>query len=307
MRVLVTGGAGFIGSYIVEALVAKGHQVSVVDNFSTGRREWLCPEARLHEIDIRSPALANVLAAERPETVIHQAALASIRESMQEPLLYADVNTLGSLNLLEQCRRQGVRRVIYASTGGAVYGEPRQLPVTEDHPIRPLDPYGASKHFVERYLDLYWTNYGIEYVALRYPNVYGPRQEPCGEAGVVAIFTLRMLRGQAPVVNGDGRQERDFVHVSDIARANLLALETSWGGVCNLGWGLGVSINEIYATLADLTGFEGEKIHGPAKLGEVFRIHLDAGRAREVLGWEPQIELREGLRGTVEFFRGRPA
>ncbi len=305
MKVLVTGGAGFIGSHIVDALVTRGHHVSVVDDLSTGNREWLSQDARLHEIDIRSPALESVLARERPEVVIHQAARANVRESMRMPLLYADVNTLGSLNLLEQCRRQGVRRVVYASTGGAVYGEPLQLPVSEDHPARPLDPYGASKHFFEHYLRLYHVNYGVETVALRYPNVYGPRQDPFGEAGVVAIFTLRMLRGEHPVVNGDGKQERDFVHVSDITRANLLAIEAPWQGICNLGWGLGVSVNQIYDMLAGLTGFAGTKSHGPAKLGEVSRIYLDAGRAREALGWEPRITLPEGLRDTVEFFRAR--
>ncbi len=306
MRILVTGGAGFIGSHVVDAMVAEGHQVAVVDDLSSGKREQVNPRARFYQVDLRDEeALASVFATEEPEIVSHQAAKANVRESMEKPVLYADVNVLGSLKLLELARRNGVRKVIYASTGGAAYGEPQYLPADEQHPVNPLDPYGASKHHVEHYLYLYRQNYGLDYTTLRYPNVYGPRQDPLGEAGVVAIFTGQMLTGRHPVINGSGEQERDFVYVGDIARANLLALERGSGGLYNIGTGVGTSVNRIFAALKEATGYQGPELHGPAKLGEVSKIYLDAGRARSELGWQPTVSLEEGLRRTVEYFRSR--
>ena len=302
MKVLVTGGAGFIGSHVVDLFVAEGHQVVVVDDLSTGKGENLNPEARFYRVDIRSSELEKVFATEKPEVISHHAAKANVRESMEKPILYAEVNILGSLNLLELSRKYGVRKIIYASTGGAVYGEPQYLPVDEDHPINPLDPYGASKHHVEHYLYLYRANYGLAYTVLRYPNVYGPRQDPYGEAGVVAIFAHQMLQNHQAVINGSGEQERDFVYVGDVARSNLLALERGDGGIYNLGSGIGTSINEIFDRLKAITGYQGDKVHGPPKPGEVFKIRLDASRAREELGWVPQISLEEGLRRTVEYF-----
>jgi UDP-glucose 4-epimerase len=302
MKVLVTGGAGFIGSHVVDAFLAEGHQVAVVDDLSTGREDNLNPRARFYPVDIRSPDLAEVFATEKPEVVSHHAARANVRESMEKPLLYADVNILGSLNLLELSRTHGVRKFIYISTGGVVYGEPQYLPVDEDHPINPLDPYGASKHHVEHYVHLYQANYGLSYTVLRYPNVYGPRQDPYGEAGVVAIFVHRMLQGQQVVINGSGDQERDFVYVSDVARANLLALERGDGGIYNVGSGVGTSINAIFSRLRSITGYQGDEVHGPPKLGEVYRVFLDSSRAHEALGWWPQVSLDEGLARTVEYF-----
>jgi len=306
MKILVTGGAGFIGSHVVDAYLAAGHEVAVVDDLSTGRREHVHPQARFYQMDIRDPRLDEVFARERPEVVSHQAARANVRESLEKPLLYAEVNVLGSLNVLECCRRHGVRKVIYASTGGAVYGEPQALPVSEDHSINPVDPYGASKHHVEHYLYLYQANFGIAYTVLRYPNVYGPRQDPYGEAGVVAIFTGQMLSDGQPVINGSGEQERDFVYVSDVVRANVLALERGDGGVYNIGSGVGTSVNRIFELLAGLTGYEGPAVHGPPKRGEVFKIYLDATRARQDLGWAPQVTLEEGLAWTVAYFRRNP-
>lgn len=302
MKVLVTGGAGFIGSHVVDLFLAEGHQVVVVDDLSTGREENLNPEAHFYRVDIRSPELEEVFIAEKPEVISHHAAKANVRESMEKPILYAEVNILGSLNLLELSRKYGVRKIIYASTGGAVYGEPQYLPVDEDHPINPLDPYGASKHHVEHYLYLYRANYGLSYTVLRYPNVYGPRQDPYGEAGVVAIFANQMLRNHQAVINGSGEQERDFVYVGDVARSNLLALDRGNGGIYNLGSGIGISINEIFDRLKAITGYKGDKVHGPPKPGEVFKIRLDASRARRDLGWVPQVSLEEGLRRTVEYF-----
>ena len=239
MKILVTGGAGFIGSHIVDAFLSAGHQVCVVDDLSTGFRNNVAPGVRLHQVDIRDAALAEVFESEKPEVVCHQAARANVRESFEKPLLYAEVNVVGSLNVLECCRRFGVRKVIYASTGGAVYGPPQRLPVSEDHAINPLDPYGASKHHVEHYLHLYEKNFGISYTSLRYPNVYGPRQNPFGEAGVVAIFARQMLDNGRPIINGSGEQERDFVNVLDIAQANLLALGKGDGEILNIGSGQG--------------------------------------------------------------------
>ncbi len=302
MKVMVTGGAGFIGSHVVDAFVEAGHDVFVVDDLSTGRAANVNSAARFYNVDIRSEELEEVVAAEQPEVVSHQAARANVRESMAKPLLYADVNVLGSLNVLECSRKHDVRKVIYASTGGASYGEPQTLPVPEDHPVNPLDPYGASKHHVEHYLYLYRHNYGLDYTILRYPNVFGPRQDPHGEAGVVAIFTRMMLDGRQPVINGTGEQERDFAYVSDVAHANLIAAQRGDGGTYNIGSGVGTTVNQIYERLAGLTGYSAPPVHGPAKQGEVFKIYLDATRARRELGWTPQVSLEDGLCRTVEFF-----
>jgi nucleoside-diphosphate-sugar epimerase len=302
MKILVTGGAGFIGSHIVEAYRKAGHDVCVVDDLSTGYRHNVPDGVRFYQVDIRTPELARVFQAEQPDVVNHQAARANVRESLDKPLLYADVNVLGSLNVLECCRRYETKKIIYASTGGAVYGEPRFIPVTEDHPIDPLDPYGASKHHVEHYLKLYHHNFGIKYTALRYPNVYGPRQDPHGEAGVVAIFAGRMLQGGEPVINGSGEQQRDFVHVSDVARASVLALTRGDNEILNIGSGVGTDVNTIFRTLAELTSFPGKARTAPAKAGEVSRIFLDSKLAQERLGWQPTLSLTEGLASTVEYF-----
>ncbi|MGQ9684066.1 MAG: NAD-dependent epimerase/dehydratase family protein [Anaerolineae bacterium] len=304
MKVMVTGGAGFIGSHVVDAFVAAGHDVLVVDDLSIGKREQVNPAARLYVADIRdAAALEPIFASEKPEAISHQAARANVRESMEKPVLYADVNVLGSLNLLEAARRYGVRKVIYASTGGAAYGEPVYVPVDEQHPVNPLDPYGASKHHVEHYLFLYRRNYGLDYTVLRYPNVYGPRQDPLGEAGVIAIFTGLMLKGGQPIINGDGEQLRDHLYVGDVARANVLALDKGSGEIINLGTGVGTSVNQVFAALKQATGYTGDEVHGPPKLGEVSRIYLDASKARAILGWQPEVALDEGLKRTVAFFR----
>jgi len=303
MRILVTGGAGFIGSHVVDSFIEAGHEVTILDDLSTGKRSNLNPRAVFREMDLRSPELAGLFEEERPEIVSHHAAQVDVRRSVSDPVLDADVNVLGSLNLLECCRLHGVRKVIYASSGGAVYGEPEVLPCDEDHPIRPLAPYGASKYVVERYLYLYQELYGIDYTTLRYGNVYGPRQDPYGEAGVVAIFADRMLREEPPTIHGSGEQERDFVYVEDCARANLLALGQGSGGVFNLGSGRGTSVNRIYELLKAITAYEGDAIHGPPKAGETFRIYLDASRARDDLGWQPTIGLERGLTRTVDYFR----
>lgn len=303
MRILVTGGAGFIGSHVVDAYIADGHDVAIVDDLSTGHRANVHPRARLYELDIRDPALADVFAEEQPEVVNHHGAQMSVRVSVDEPLRDASINVVGSLNLLECARRADVRKVIYISTGGAVYGEPRYLPCDESHPVDPLCPYGISKHTPEHYLALYQRLYGLEYTVLRYPNVYGPRQDPHGEAGVVAIFTGQMLRDEPVVINGAGAQERDFVAIQDIVAANVAALRHGDREIINLGSGRGTSVNEIFAALAAITGYRQAPVFGPAKSGEVFKIYLTGDKARRLLRWEPAVSLEAGLATTVASLR----
>jgi UDP-glucose 4-epimerase len=301
--VLVTGGAGFIGSHIVDQLIEAGHPVLVLDNLHTGKRENVHPEARFFEVDLRDAgAVEAVVARERPAIISHQAALANVRESLVDPVGYVDNNISGTLNLLEAARKHAVRRILFASTGGAIYGEVEQPPATEAHPAHPLDPYGASKLACEHYLFLYRHNYGLDYVSLRYPNVYGPRQDPHGEAGVVAIFTNRMLQGEQAIINGDGTQQRDFAYVADVARANVLAAECG-SGIYNIGTGVGTDINMLFEVMAQVTGYDLPPVHGPAKLGEVKRSILDASRAQVELGWQPAVALKQGLASTAAFFR----
>ncbi len=303
--ILVTGGAGFIGSHIVDGFIAAGYSVAVVDNLRTGKRENVNPAARFYQADICDrEALERIFDTERPHVICHQAALADVRASLADPIGYAQVNLVGTLNLLEAARAQGnVHRFLFASTGGAVYGEPRELPVSEEHPPRPLDPYGASKLACEHFIDTYRHNHGLQYTVLRYANVYGPRQDPFGEAGVVAIFTGGMLAGRPVTINGDGLQRRDFVYVGDVARANLLALEGEGSGIYNLGTGVATDINTIFRELARLTGYSLPEHHGPAKPGEVRDIYLDCSRARRELRWQAQVPLDQGLALTVAHFR----
>lgn len=306
MRILVTGGAGFIGSNIVDALLADGHEVAVLDDLSTGKQTNVALNVKLYRADIRdNDALTNIFNDFKPEIISHQAAKADVRESLQRPQLYAEVNIIGSLNLLEHARRVGTQKIIYAGTGGATYGEPQYLPVKEDHPVNPLDPYGASKHHVEHYLFLYNYNYGLKYTVLRYPNVYGPRQNPFGEAGVIAIFTYKMLNGETPTINGKGDKERDFCFVGDVARANVLSVTKGDNQIYNIGSGVGTDINTIYEKLQRATAFTKPANYAPDKPGEVYRIYLDATKAGRELGWEANVGLEEGLQLTVESLRAR--
>ena len=306
MKVLVTGGAGFIGSHVVDAHLDEGHEVVVVDSLVTGRRETVNPRARLLELDIRDPALREVFARERPEIVNHHAAQASVVASVADPTHDADVNVMGTLNLLELAREFGARRFIFASTGGAIYGEPERIPADETHPTLPLSPYGISKMAGEHYVR-FFGGAGMSFAILRYANVYGPRQDPHGEAGVVAIFTNAMLSGNRPTIFGDGTQTRDFVYVEDVARANVLAAASEESGLVNIATGVETSIEELYRLLASATGFREPPVYAPPRTGDVYRIALDPRRAEEWLGWVADISLAEGLRRTVEWFRGLPA
>ena len=304
-KVLVTGGAGFIGSHVVDLFVSEGYEVVVLDSLVTGRQENVNPGARLVDVDLRDPRLDSIFLEERPRFVCHHAAQASIQKSVRDPLEDVDVNLVGSLRLIERCREYQVEKFIYISSGGAVYGEPQALPCTEDHPVRPLSPYGASKLAVEFYLSAYKQTSGLNYTVLRYANVYGPRQDPYGEAGVVAIFTGQMLKGEQATINGTGEQERDFVYVEDVARANLISLGAGDGEAYNIGFGKGTSVNTIFNELKRLTGYGQQPYFGPPQSGEVFKIYLDIAKAKGGLGWEPAISLEEGLARTVEQMRAQ--
>ena len=308
MKILVTGGAGFIGSHVVDACLAAGHEVAVLDDLSTGHDENLNAAARFHRVDIRDrAAVAAVMARERPEVLCHHAAQMDVRRSVADPVFDAEVNLIGLLNLIEEGRRTGLQRVIFASSGGTVYGDQERLPTREGDPTEPLCPYGVTKLGGERYLHYYARVYGLRCIALRYGNVYGPRQDPHGEAGVIAIFAGQLLRGEQPVINGDGTQTRDYVFVGDVARANVLALTADYDGPLNVGTGIETDVNRLFALLCDAIGAHPPERHGPAKVGEQQRSVLDPGRAQTLLGWTPQVGLAEGLARAVDHFRARSA
>lgn len=298
----MTGGAGFIGSHVVDAFLQTGYEVVVVDNLSSGRKSNLNPLARFYQVDIRDAELDEVFAKEKPDVVDHHAAQMDVRKSVADPLYDADVNVRGSINLLECSRRHNVRKVIYVSTGGAVYGQPEYLPCDEDHPINPICQYGISKHTVEHYLAVYKYLYGLDYTVLRYPNVYGPRQDPRGEAGVIAIFIGRMSQNEPVIIYGTGEQERDFIYVTECARANLLAIDKGSGKVYNIGSSQGTTINSVFDTLKSIMKYQATPEYYPAKLGETFKIYLDSRRALADLMWQPQIGLHAGLEKTVSYF-----
>jgi UDP-glucose 4-epimerase len=302
MRVLLTGGAGFIGSHVAEELLARGHEVVVVDDLSSGRRENVPEGARFFKEDVRS-GCEEVFQELRPQVLCHQAAQMDVRRSVREPDFDAGVNVLGTIRLLENCAKYGVGRVIFASSGGAVYGEQQEFPAPEDHPQYPISPFGVSKLAGERYLHFYHTQYGISYAALRYANVYGPRQDPHGEAGVVAIFCGNLAAQKVSTVNGAGEQTRDYVYVGDVARANVLALENEApSGAYNVGTGVETSVNGLYDLLLGISGRDLPPEHGPAKLGEQLRSSVAPARAGRVLGWRPEVDLAAGLKETLRFF-----
>ncbi len=306
MKILVTGGAGFIGSHVVDAYLKLGHTVSVVDNLSTGKQENVNPRATLYQIDIRDlESIKKVFRDASFDLVNHHAAQMDVRRSVEDPAFDASVNIVGLLNLLECSVKSGVSRFVFASSGGAIYGEQGYFPADEQHPTRPISPYGVAKLASEQYLYYYQTVYGLESVSLRYANVYGPRQNPEGEAGVVAIFTSRMLSDGNPMINGDGRQTRDYVYVGDVVAANVLALDLKPSAVFNVGTGKETDVNQLFHHLRNAIGAKCDERHGPAKKGEQLRSVLSHAKISKSLNWNPQVSLEEGLKLTVQYFRDR--
>jgi len=310
MRILVTGGAGFIGSNTVDGLVnVDAGQISVLDDLSSGKRHQINPKARFYQADLRDADAIKAIAAEAcPEVIYHFAAQIDVRRSVADPAFDAQVNLVGFLNLIEAARRHGLKRVILASTGGAIYGEQEAFPCDEDHPTRPLSPYGIAKLATEKYLFFYREQYGIDYLALRYANVYGPRQDPHGEAGVVAIFCGRMLDGSRCTIFGEGKQTRDYTFVGDIVRANLYALTSKASGLAiNIGTGKETSVNELYSELAGVAGEARPPEYAPQRPGEQMRSVISPARAAELLGWKPEVGLGDGLDRTFRYFRDQRA
>ena len=299
MKIVVTGGAGFIGSHIADAFIAKGHEVHIIDDFSTGRKENVNPKATVHQLDIADPKAAALISKLKPDALNHQAAQMDLRRSVEDPLLDARINIIGFLNLLEACKNSGVKKVIFASSGGAVYGDKEPLPASEDHPTEPLSPYGVSKKTGELYLAYYHAAFGMPFIALRYSNVYGPRQSSKGEAGVVAIFISQLLAGKSPLINGDGKQTRDYVFVKDVVRANVAALESNYIGPLNIGTGKETDVVTISELLRQGLKSNIVAVHGAAKIGEQRRSCLNTSLARDLLGWQAEVPLRTGLEQTI--------
>jgi UDP-glucose 4-epimerase len=308
MRILVTGGAGFIGSHIVDQCIAAGHEVAIVDNLweeGGGKEGNLNPKARFFHADITDEArLQSIFDEIRPEVVSHQAAQHSVAISTRDPRLDARVNVLGLLNVLTNCTRAGTRKIIFASSG-ATYGTPARLPIDEEVPQRPESPYGITKMVAEYYLRYWQEANNLTYTALRYGNVYGPRQDPNGEAGVIAIFAKRFLDHNTVRIDWDGEQKKDYVYVEDVARANLLAIEHGDNDIFCLGTGRAASVNELYQVLAKITGYKPEVIRAPKRPGDIYLAYFDCSKAERVLGWKPQVTLEEGIEKTVEFFRAK--
>jgi UDP-glucose 4-epimerase len=309
VRILVTGGAGFIGSHVADAYIAAGHEVAVLDNFSTGRDGNVNQAAVVHRVDLRDqPEVDKAIAAFRPEVVNHHAAQSEVPKSVADPANDAQINIVGGLNLLKASADHGVRKVIFSSTGGALYGEPDVVPADEDHPVRPLSPYGTSKFAFEQYLGTFRRTFGLDYTVLRYANIYGARQDFAAEEGrVIAIFASRMLAGRPLTIDGNGEQSRDMLHVGDVAMANLAVLEKGSGGTFHISTGIAVTVNDLYRKLALLTDYKLKPNYGPSRQGDVYRIALDNERARRELGWEPRVNLEEGLSLTVDYFREQVA
>ncbi len=305
MKILVSGGAGFIGSHVTDRYVADGHRVTVVDNLVTGKMANLNPHAEFYRMDIRDAGMEEIFSRARPDVVNHHAAQIDVRKSVQDPVFDAQTNILGMLNLLEKAVKYEVKRFIFASSGGAIYGDQPEgaEPATEEGPLLPMSPYGVAKATGELYLHYYRVVHGLDTVALRYGNVYGPRQDPFGEAGVIAIFTEKLLSGGQPLINGDGLQTRDYVFVEDVSKANTLSLNPKIAGAFNIGTGLEKNVNELFRGLCQIVGKSTEEVHGPAKVGEQRRSVLNYTKARVHLGWEPRVSFEEGLSRTVAYFK----
>ncbi len=304
MKVLITGGAGFIGSNVADGLLEKKHGVVIVDDLSNGKKENIPEEARFYRCDIRSKKLYSIFKAEKPEVVIHNAAQLSVRVSVENPLMDADINVIGGLNVIQACHTYNVNKIIFASSGGTVYGEQKYFPADEEHPTKPISPYGVAKLATENYLYYFYKTYGLKYISLRYGNIYGPRQDPYGEAGVVAIFSSKIFKGENPIINGDGLQTRDYVYVGDVVDINIRAMESDFTGSLNVGTGKETTVVELFKILREVSGKSDiQEVHGPAKEGEQRRSQLSYGLAKKILGWQPKITMDEGLKATYNWFK----
>jgi len=305
MKILITGGAGFIASHIAERYIELGHEVVIVDNLVTGKRENIPSKATFYEVDICDSKLSQIFEKEKPDIVNHHAAQMDVRKSVDDPIYDATVNVLGGLNVMQNCVKHDVQKVIFASTGGAIYGEQDYFPADENHALRPLSPYGITKLTTEKYLYFYQQSYGLKYTILRYANVYGPRQNPHGEAGVVAIFSTKILKGEQPVINGDGKQTRDYIYVGDVVKAGEIALNSADNKIYNIGTGFETDVNVLFNKIKEAMGKDVPEIHGPAKAGEQLRSVLDASLIQKEQGWKPNVSLDNGLKMTVEFFQNK--
>lgn len=303
MKILVTGGAGFIASNIADAYIEEGHEVVILDNLSTGKMENVNPKAKFYQIDLLDEGLEKILKEEQFDIINHHAAQIDVRYSVANPQFDAKTNIVGSLNLYEAAKNSGVKKIIFASTGGAIYGEQDYFPADENHPTRPCSPYGIAKLANEHYLFYYKTEYNLDYVCVRYTNVYGPRQNPHGEAGVVAIFINKMLKGEQPLINGNGFNQRDYVFVKDVVKANVIALKDEAQGIYNVCTGIETNVNQIFNKLKELSGSDCYEMHGDAKPGEQKRSICTYKKINDKFGWKPQYDLVEGLKLTVEFFK----
>lgn len=298
-KVLVTGGAGFIGSHLADALIAIGHEVHIIDNLVSGQIDNVPSKGILHRLNITDKELVKVIGSIQPEIIFHHAAQIDVQKSLKQPDEDAEINILGTIRLLEAAKRSGAKKIIYASSA-AVYGNPQFLPVNEEHPIQPTSAYGISKFTPEQYIRLYGSVHGLNYTILRYANVYGPRQDAMGEAGVVSIFLDKMRRGTAPAIFGGGKQTRDFIYVQDIVSANLAAMERGDGEVMNISTNTATEVNELFAMMARLVDFHLPADYLPVRDGDIVHSYLDYSKANQLLGWEPSFTLEEGLKKLVE-------
>ena len=305
MKILVTGGAGFIGSNVVDAYIEKGYKVVVVDDLSSGKKENLNKKAKFYKLDICDGALDGIFKKEKFDVVNHHAAQVDVRKSIADPSFDVRVNIEGSLNILENCRKYKIKKIIFASSGGVIYGECDGPPPNEDSPASPISPYGVNKYAVECYLYAYGKIYSLKYIALRYGNVYGPRQDPYGEAGVVAIFSGKTLNNEEVNIFGDGEQVRDYVYVGDVVRANILCLESDDNEIFNIGTGKSTSVNQLFSEMKELTHYSKQAIYKPARAGELIRSSLDVGKVKQKLGWRAETSLKQGLKETIDFFKGK--
>ena len=305
MKILVTGGAGFIASQIADAYILEGHEVHILDNLSTGFEKNINPKAIFINSDITSQSILSLFKKERFDVVNHHAAQIDVRKSVNDPIFDANTNILGTINLLQAAVKTGVKKFMFASTGGAVYGEQEYFPADEKHPTNPVSPYGITKLCIEKYLFFYKIEYKLNYTILRYANVYGPRQNPFGEAGVVAIFTNKLLKNENPIINGDGEQTRDYVFVEDVVKANVIALNDNTSDIYNIGTGVETSVNELFAKLNQISGSKASEKHGPAPKGEQARSVITSDKLYKKFNWKPSIKIEEGLKKTFESFKSK--